>query len=169
MSGNTLFRKSSLDSISSPEQLNDYIKVSNPSIWLTLAALFILLAAVLAWGFAGNLPTTVNTEGVVSGGSVVCYTGTEDAKKISIGQKATLQKSGDSKFAGQVSGIGAIPLSAAEITMELDSDYLASKFVQGEYAVKISITPDKPDLPDGTLLDVGIETDDVRPMDFLLK
>ena len=47
MSNDTLFRKSSLDSISLPEQLNDYIKVSNTSVWLVLAALFALLAAGL--------------------------------------------------------------------------------------------------------------------------
>ncbi|MEQ8176169.1 MAG: hypothetical protein ABRQ26_14005 [Syntrophomonadaceae bacterium] len=38
----TLFRKASLDSLTSPEQLNNYIKVSNPSIWIVLSAMFIL-------------------------------------------------------------------------------------------------------------------------------
>ena len=41
---NDLFRKSSIDRISSPEQLNDYIRVTNPSIWVILAAIIILLA-----------------------------------------------------------------------------------------------------------------------------
>ena len=29
-----IFRKKSLDRISSPEQLNDYIRVANPGIWM---------------------------------------------------------------------------------------------------------------------------------------
>ena len=33
-----IFRKKSLDRISSPEQLNDYIRVANPGIWMILAA-----------------------------------------------------------------------------------------------------------------------------------
>ena len=31
-----IFRKKSLDRISSPEQLNDYIRVANPGIWMIL-------------------------------------------------------------------------------------------------------------------------------------
>jgi hypothetical protein len=168
MSNNTLFRKSSLDSISSPEQLNDYIKVSNPSIWLVLAALFMLLAAVFVWGFTGSLPTTVSAEGVVSDGDVFCYISTEDADTINAGQKVSIIKSDDSELKGQVSGVGDIPMSAAEISSELNSDYLAQELIQGEFAVKITIALDESDLADGTLLNVSIVTDSIRPIDFLL-
>lgn len=169
MSNGTLFRKSSLDSISSPEQLNDYIKVSNPSVWLVLAALFVLLAAVFVWGFTGSLPTTVAAQGVVSDGNVLCYIGMKDADKVNAGQKALLKLSGDQQYTGQVSGIGDIPMSAAEITSELNSDYLAQQLVQGEFAVKVTISPDNTDIPAGTLLNVSVVTDSVRPIDFLLK
>lgn len=168
MSGNTLFRKSSLDSISSPEQLNDYIKVSNPGIWLVLAALFILLAAVLVWGFTCRLPTTVGVEGVVLDGNVLCYIGVEDANKISIGQKASLIKSDDSQFTGKISSIGDIPMSAVRIASELNSDYLAHELIQGEFAVKLIIVLDKSGLANGTMLNISIVTDSVRPVDFLL-
>ena len=40
-----LFRKSSIDRVSSPEQLNSYIRVSNPGVWLVLAAVVLLLTA----------------------------------------------------------------------------------------------------------------------------
>lgn len=168
MSNNTLFRKSSLDGISSPERLNDYIKVSNPSIWLVLAALFMLLAAVFVWGFTGSLPTAVSAEGVVSGGRVLCYISAKDANTVAVGQKVSIRKSDDSQFKGLVSGVGAIPMSAAEIASELKSDYLSQELVQGAFAVKITITPDQSGLADGTLLGVSIVTDSIRPVDFLL-
>lgn len=38
-----LFRKSSIERVSSPEQLNDYIKVTNSGVWLVLAAVIMLL------------------------------------------------------------------------------------------------------------------------------
>ena len=44
-----LFRKKSLDRISSPEQLNDYLRVTNPSVWVVLLAVIILLAGLLIW------------------------------------------------------------------------------------------------------------------------
>ena len=43
-----LFREKSMERVSSPEQLNDYIRVANPSIWICLAAVIILLKGVLA-------------------------------------------------------------------------------------------------------------------------
>lgn len=41
-----IFRKKSVERVSSPEQLSDYIRVSNPSVWMTLAAIIVLLAGV---------------------------------------------------------------------------------------------------------------------------
>ena len=45
-----IFRKKSLDRISSPEQLNDYIRVANPGIWMIRAAVIIVLGGVCGWG-----------------------------------------------------------------------------------------------------------------------
>ena len=42
-----LFRKKSVDKVSSPEQLNEYIRVANPGVWMVLAAIVILLAGVV--------------------------------------------------------------------------------------------------------------------------
>ncbi len=50
-----LFRKKSMDRISSPEQLNDYIKVTTPSVWLVLVATIIILIGVLAWSSHGTV------------------------------------------------------------------------------------------------------------------
>jgi len=52
---NRIFRKKSLERISGPEELNDYIRVTTPSVWLVLAALVILLAGMLAWSMFGTV------------------------------------------------------------------------------------------------------------------
>ncbi|GHV76059.1 hypothetical protein AGMMS49942_08800 [Spirochaetia bacterium] len=41
----SIFRRESLDHVSSPEQLYDYIRVSNPPMWVVLAAILLLLVA----------------------------------------------------------------------------------------------------------------------------
>ena len=46
----SLFRKKSLDRISSPEQLNDYLRVTNPTVWVVLGAVILLLLGVIVWG-----------------------------------------------------------------------------------------------------------------------
>lgn len=50
-----LFRKKSLDRVSSPEQLNDYIQVTSPSVWLVLAAIILLIVGMLAWSVLGTV------------------------------------------------------------------------------------------------------------------
>lgn len=63
-----LFRKSSMDRISSPEQLNDYIRVTNPGVWLVLAAVIVLLMGACVWGIFGRLETKISVPVQVAGG-----------------------------------------------------------------------------------------------------
>lgn len=61
----SIFRKETLDRISSPEQLTDYLRVTNPGIWVVLAAVILLLAGVLVWSSVGTLETTVDATIIV--------------------------------------------------------------------------------------------------------
>ena len=47
---NQLFREKSLQYISSPERINDYLKVTKPAVWATLVAIVILLVGLVIWG-----------------------------------------------------------------------------------------------------------------------
>ena len=38
MEQSDLYRKESMDRIQSPEQLNDYLRITNPSVWVVLGA-----------------------------------------------------------------------------------------------------------------------------------
>ena len=53
-----IFRKKALDRISSPEQLTDYLRVTNPGIWIVLVAVVLLLTGVFSWAAIGTLETT---------------------------------------------------------------------------------------------------------------
>ena len=50
-----VFREKSLERISEPEQLHDYIRVTSPGVWLVLIAVIVLLAGVMVWGVFGKL------------------------------------------------------------------------------------------------------------------
>ena len=49
-----IFRRKSLERIASPDQLDRYLQVSAPSLWLILLALFLMLGAAAAWCFWGH-------------------------------------------------------------------------------------------------------------------
>ena len=68
-----IFRKKSLDKVKSPENLDDYIQVSNPGVWLLLISVIVLLAGACVWGIFGHIDSTVETSIRAENETVVCY------------------------------------------------------------------------------------------------
>lgn len=55
-----VFREKSKQRLTSPEQLNDYIKVTNPGVWMVLVAIILLLLGLCTWGFLGKIETKLS-------------------------------------------------------------------------------------------------------------
>ncbi|MBW4055845.1 MAG: NHLP bacteriocin system secretion protein [Proteobacteria bacterium] len=60
-----LFRKVSLERLSSPDQLDMLTKVTTPSGWIALTVLGAILGMAIIWGFYGNIPIKVNGQGIL--------------------------------------------------------------------------------------------------------
>ena len=54
-SNNSIFIEKSIDRVSGPESLNDYIRVTSPWVWIVLLALVLLIAGMLAWSVFGRI------------------------------------------------------------------------------------------------------------------
>ena len=67
---NQIFRKESLDQISSPEQLNDYLRVTNPAVWLVLTAVILLLAGMLLWASVASIDSFASGTAQVQDGTM---------------------------------------------------------------------------------------------------
>lgn len=66
-----IFRQVSLERLSSPEQLDQLMKITRPHSWAALAALgFVLLAAVL-WATFATVPVTVAGRGIIVRGTTM--------------------------------------------------------------------------------------------------
>ena len=55
MDPSNLYRRKSMEQISSPEQLSDYLRVTNPAVWIVLAAVALLLAGMLIWSASASI------------------------------------------------------------------------------------------------------------------
>ena len=55
----SLFRKKSIDRISSPEQLHDYMRVTGPRLWMILAAIVILLGGFIIYASTATMENKV--------------------------------------------------------------------------------------------------------------
>lgn len=65
---NSLFRQKSLERISSPEQLYDYMRVTSPAVWMVLGAVIALLAGLLVLSSVKRLETLLPAEARVDNG-----------------------------------------------------------------------------------------------------
>lgn len=59
-----IFRKSLLEKLSSPEQLDKTIVITPPAFWVALSGAGIIIAAALVWSVFGRLPVNVEAQGI---------------------------------------------------------------------------------------------------------
>ena len=64
-----IFRQQALDRIASPEQLNDYLHVTNVGVWALLTIVILLLTAFFAWASLGKLETIASARATVRDGT----------------------------------------------------------------------------------------------------
>ena len=73
MEQTSVYRKASVERISSPEQLNDYLRVTNPSVWIVLAAVVLLLAGTLIWASLTYIGSSVSGVAAVDDGVMTVH------------------------------------------------------------------------------------------------
>lgn len=158
MSSNTIFRKSSLDRVSSPEQLNDYIKVSHPSMWLVLGAVIVMLIAVCFWGVFGTLTTTREALVLVQDGRSICYVTPEVANSLAPGMEVHI---GDN--VGKIISVASTPM---EITDDFDAYALYLSGIKvGDWVVPVTV--DASSLDGAYMARIVLET--ISPISFVLN
>lgn len=155
----SVFRKSSIDRISSPEQLTDYIRVANPSVWVILIASAALLISVLIWSIFGALPDTLRVNTIIQNGTAVCYVDNPTAAKLKEGMAV---KIGDTS--GVITNVSKMPVSVAELEEEYSDKYTLSVLIAGEW--NYSVNADIHDIQDG-LYEMQITIDSIKPISFL--
>jgi multidrug efflux pump subunit AcrA (membrane-fusion protein) len=65
----SLFREEAMEKMSSPDELDRLMRVTDPKGWLALIALLALVAAAVVWGVFGSVPIEVGGDkGVLLGG-----------------------------------------------------------------------------------------------------
>ncbi|MBO7252438.1 MAG: HlyD family efflux transporter periplasmic adaptor subunit [Oscillospiraceae bacterium] len=65
-----LYRKSALERISDPEQLDKIMHVTSPMSWLALGGITLIILVTLIWSFVGTIPETITVKGTVASATV---------------------------------------------------------------------------------------------------
>ena len=81
-----LFRKESVERVSSPEQLGDYLRVTSPAVWVVLAAVVLLLASLFVWSSVTAVESFATGRAEVRGGVLtLTFDDAERAGNVEVG------------------------------------------------------------------------------------
>lgn len=152
-----LFREDNLKRVASPDKLNDYIRVSNPAMWLLLAAIIALLLGACVWGIFGKLETKVEVAAQADeNGAITCYVPAAVIESVSEGMDVEI---GEDVFT--ISRIDGEPVSA---TQEL-GEYLlhTGGLKEGEWVYRVELDGSVP----AGVYPAEIITEQISPMSFL--
>ena len=153
-----LFREKSLERVTSPEELNDYVKAASPGVWLLLAGIVFLLAVIGVWSVFGRLDTVIRTGAVCRDGTIICYIRETEAGQLGVGMDIAVD--------GREYAI--LELSETPQALSADTDAYAmhiGNLAAGDWVYTAAA---KTDLPDG-VYEAVIVTESVSPMSFLVN
>ena len=129
---NKLFRKTALDRISSPEQLNEYMKVAGPGVWSILAGLAVTFAAFIVWGFLGVIPETIEISGTAlapgeSSMAIYSFLPIDESRNLEVGMKVRVSPNYAPRerygfIYGTIQSVSSTPVTAETIHDELGCD-----------------------------------------------
>ena len=160
----SIFNKRATEKLRSPDDLDKFVRVTNPSVWVILGACIALLAGLLAWGVFGAVSTSVSTTGAVVKGEAMCLLGGEDAARVHIDDQASV---GGERM--KVAEVSKIPLSKSEASAILSSDYLVSTLMQDDWAYVVKFKGDVSELNENVPLTVNITVERVTPISLILN
>ena len=121
-----IFRQKNLAQMSSPEELSDILKVVNPSGWVILLSVFLILAGLFVWCLVGNVEKKINSSVEVSNGTahfVIKDTAIKSGMKVIIGDTESLIRDTGQNKNGYYIGAADVPemtdgIYKAKITIE---------------------------------------------------
>lgn len=155
-----LFREKSMQRVSSPEQLNDYIRVANPSVWMALGAVIILLLGICVWGVFGKLDTLLTVGAITEGEHTVCYVKESDMATVSADMKVRIN--------GEEYAISEIAVQPVRVD-ESFPEYLAhlGGITQGEWVYPVVL--EGLSGTDGGIYSAEIVIESIAPMTFVIN
>lgn len=154
----SIFRKKALSRISSPEQLDQYLTVTGPGVWLPLLAVIVLLIGGIVWMIFGQINITMNVAVEASDGVVVCYVPGEQKKSALSGGSVTI--------AGEKYTLTDVGYASQLVTEEMNINVRrAGSLEMG--TIVAPLTVDAPLLPGVYSGQITVET--VNPIKYIIN
>lgn len=159
----TMFSERARQKLRSADDLDKFVRVTNPNVWVILGACAAMVAGVLAWAFFGSANTNVEVLGTYINGQALSLLSPDEIQGVDPGDPANV--------AGKkttVAEVASKPVSARQAEALLGGDdFLTSTLMQeGSWAYLVTYGPleDEKGLEDGVPISVNITTEQSAPI-----
>ena len=144
--------------VNSPDQLNQYIRLSNPGVWILLLAIVVLLVGVCIWGYFGKIDTKIKTVVISDNYTSYLYVKEEDMAKIKNGMQVELNNNEN------IFEIADIEETPEKVTDDMD-EYARhlGNFQVGEWVYKCRLNKN---VKEGTY-SANVVIESIAPMTFI--
>ncbi len=154
--GKQIFREKSLKRVASPEELDDYIRVTNPGVWLLLTCIIVFLVGLCIWGYFGQIRSTTPMYGIADNGAFTGYVTGETFLKLKEGM--LVQEDDET---GEITDLSPYPAPAYMVCTEVQMDKLGVTTETPLYPVQSDIF-----LEDGPHA-VDIVLEEIKPFQLI--
>lgn len=153
----SIFRKEAQERLSSPDDLDRYLQVTNPSAWVVLLAIAALVVGLGVWGVFGTVTTSVECGAVFEDGTVFGFVSVDDVSKVHEGDVAHVNGRET-----KVVSVSTIPYSRSEVGDRIKSEYLVKSIMLDDWGYEV-VFEDVDRLVSGVPYKASITTRHVSP------
>ena len=159
--GSSIFTKQARERLQSPDDLDRYVRVTSPSVWVVLGAILALLAGLFAWGVFGSVSANVGAKAACVDGQTFCFLDSASVAKVNEGDEAVVD--GQST---KVALVSKTPYSSEEVRSMLNNDFLSHTLMSEDWAYIVVF--DAVSVEEGVPLTASITTERVAPISLVL-
>ena len=154
-----LFREKSLETIKSPEALNDYLRVTSPGVWLVMTAVILLLIGAVVWGIFGRIDTRAEFAVSSQDGKAICYVPYETAEQVILRGSVDIE--------GKTYALNTGAEAAVIIVTEEMNPYV--RVLGGLNVGDVIVGVPLSEAPEEGVYKCAVVTESLRPINLLLR
>lgn len=154
----SIFSKDAVDKMTSPEEMDRYLVVTHPGVWIVLSALIVILIGFFCWAALGHLETKATVAVSAANGEAVCFVHQDWVEKI--------VSTGTIRIAGEEYALSDVGFAPQIISEKTDPNLrLAGSLEVNTIVVPLQV---EATLPDG-VYQGEVVIDSVKPISFILN
>lgn len=158
-----LFRKSSLEHLTSLEKLDSCVKVTTPKAWLVTVGILVLMICAGIWSGMASLKSSIPAIGVVQEGVIHVFVSPEQAEKLKEGM--TVEAKG--KCIGEITHVIRRPIRKENAGIPYLTEYFRDTKL-GKWNVELLIE-NEAELPEGEEISCQIVTRETKIQKLITK